>query len=175
MPYPSYRPCPYSYDAVQHVCTELLHRNRNVGANLLTGDAAVLLDALTERFGYNPDVPSVSEMYSCCPPESRPTYWMAAAYLQVWVDTDHSRMMRNGQDAYAYSRTIMEGVALYLDGNQHAISTILNRFQAQHLQSVPGYVQALTWILCQRSGNMYYPDMLAQWQMYHLIDKITPE
>ena len=175
MPYPTHRPCPHSYEAVQQVSVEIARRHEHCTAQLLTGDAAVLLDALTEKHGDWPLSPSASDLYAFCPPTSRATYWLAATYLEMWTSVDHSRMIRNGPDTYACAKAIMEAVALYLDGNEHAVSITTNRYHDQHIRGLPGYVQACTWVLTQRRFPMYYPEMLRVWQVYYLIDKIIPQ
>ena len=160
MPPRVYAPCPWTLPAVQAVGLELYRRDHAFPAMLMHGDAGVLLDLILEHHAdpllqYLPLARTLFWPYA---PTLRATHWLVCGWLQsghvVEGPTQH-RMLCHIQGTQDF-RSILSG--------QYHLRT----------EGLTAIERTLTDILCGWNHGQHSADVICTWQVYTLIDRLTP-
>ena len=163
MPLPTYTPCPWNLATVLDVAFELQRRDHDVTGGLLSGDAGVLLDLILEHHpeAAPPYLPLARTLFCPNAQHMRATHWLIGGWVDdVWVD--------NTPTAFVSARMLH-----HLRGELD-FSDIRNGYKHVQTAGMPRYIHTLTDILCGWNHGQHHPDVIASWQVYHLIDRLTP-
>lgn len=171
-------PCPYSLSAVLAVAGELRIRERGEPASLLSGDAGVLLDALTEFFAgvwVRPDderskiglqMPIYRVVMRKTKTFGECNYWL----LSAWHQEIYKDLMPYGP----ISRDVLVAIRLFLDGDIVESNRLIESLARYDLKFSSHQIQTLAHALYPRFvPDPYDRDVLESWMVYYLLEHMS--